>query len=139
MTPLYQHIARCLAAQENCRKTGNTEWLSRHGDTINHLVNIYMPSGSGIDSGTKLDFDRSRPNRLVFTAPYHHMNDGGMYDGWTDHDIIVTPNLSFGGFDLRITGRDRNQIKDYLGDTFAEALRQDITDDEYRAACGVTD
>ena len=97
-----------------------------------------MPSGSGIDSGTKLDFDRSKPNRLVFTAPYHHMNDDGMYDGWTDHDIIVTPDLGF-GFDLRITGRDRNQIKDYLGDTFAEALRQDITDNEYRAACGVTD
>ena len=32
MTQLYQHIARCLTAQENCRKTGNTEWLSRHGD-----------------------------------------------------------------------------------------------------------
>ena len=131
MTQLYQHIARCLRAQENCRKTGNTEWLSRHGATINHLVDVYMPS-------TKLDFDRSKPNRLVFTASYHHMNDGGMYDGWTDHNIIVTPDLSF-GFDLRITGRDRNQIKDYLGDTFTEALRQDVTDNEYRAACGVTE
>ena len=130
---LYQHIARCLTAQKNCRKTGNTEWLSRHGDTINHLVDVYMPSGSGIDRGTKLDFDRSKPNRLVFTASYHHMNDG-----WTDHDIIVYPDLSF-GFDLYIGGRNRNQIKDYLGDTFAEALRRDVADDEYRAACGVTD
>ena len=132
MTQLYRHIARCLTAHENCRKTGKTEWLSRHGDAINHLVNVYMPSGSGIDSGTTLDFGRSKPNRLVFTAPYHHMNDGGMYDGWTDYDIIVTPDLSF-GFNLRITGRDRNQIKDYLGDTFAKALRQDITDAEYHA------
>ena len=138
MTQLYQHIAKCLRAHENCRKTGNTEWLSRHGATINHLVDVYMPSGSGIDRGTKLDFDRSKPNRLVFTAPYHHMNDGGMYDGWTDHDIIVYPDLSF-GFDLYIGGRNRNQIKDYLGDTFAEALRRDVADDEYRAACGVTD
>ena len=138
MTQLYQHIARCLTAQENCRKTGNTEWLSRRGAIANHLVAVYMPSGSGIDSGTKLDFDRSKPNRLVFTASYHHMNDGGMYDGWTDHDIIVTPDLSF-GFVLRITGVDRDQIKDYLGDMFAEALRQDITGAEYRAARRVTE
>lgn len=134
MTQLYQHIVRCLTAQENCRKTGNTEWLSRHGATINHLVAVYMPSGSGIDRGTKLDFDRSKPNRLVFTASYHHMNDGGMYDGWTEHDIIVTPDLSF-GFNLRITGRDRNQIKGYLSDASFAALRQDVTDNEYRAVC----
>jgi hypothetical protein len=53
------------------------------------------------------------------------MNDNGMYDGWTTHQVIVTPSLAF-GFTLKITGRDRNQIKDYLSETYHYALEQHI-------------
>lgn len=127
---LYQRIASALQAMENCRASGNDEWLSRHRDTITCLVANYMPSGSGIDSGTTIDLAASKPNRLVFDTGFHHMNDGGMYDGWTTHTVIVTPDLAT-GFDIRITGRDRNQIKDYLGDVYAEALRADIDDESF--------
>ena len=127
---LYQRIASALQAMGNCRKSGNAEWLERHRDTITCLVKNYMPSGSGIDSGTTIDLAASKPNRLVFGTGYHHMNDGGMYDGWTTHTVIVTPDLA-NGFDLRITGRDRNQIKDYLGDEYHMALSTDIDDAEF--------
>lgn len=133
---LYQHIASALQAMENCRKSGNDEWLIKHRDTIASFVTDYMPSGSGVDNGTQFDCAASRPNRLVFVAYYHHMNDGGMYDGWTEHKIIVTPDLAT-GFDLKVTGRDRNDIKDYLGELFAQCLGQDITQEQYAAACGV--
>jgi hypothetical protein len=121
---LYQQIASTLQAIENCRKSGNTEWEGKHCDTLNSLVDDHMPSGSGIDNGTKLD-DDSTPNKLIFITAFHHMNDGGMYDGWTEHTVIVTPDLA-SGFDLRITGRDRNDIKDYLGELFYQVLDSDI-------------
>lgn len=121
---LYQQIASTLQAIENCRKSGNEEWQVKHEATINSLVDDYMPSGSGVDNGTKLD-DSSTPNKLIFTTAFHHMNDGGMYDGWTEHSVIVTADLA-SGFELRVTGRDRNDIKDYLGELFHQVLDSDI-------------
>lgn len=125
---LYMAIARSLGAMENCLKTNNTHWHVRHEQDAIDLVRAHMPHGSGIDNSTKIDLERSDPNRLVFSFGYHHMNEAGMYDGWTDHEAIVTPCLSF-GFSLRITGRDKNQIKDYLHYVFQTALETDV--DEY--------
>lgn len=122
--PLYQELAALLQAQANCLKANNSEWLDKHGDSIRQLVYGFMPSGSGIDCGTNLD-DTSKPNRLVFTTSFHHMNDGGMYDGWTEHTVIVTPDLA-SGYDLRITGRDRNDIKEYLAEVYGYALQQEV-------------
>ena len=76
-----------------------------------------LPSGSGLDSGVRIDLDRSKPNKIVFHTEFHHLNENGYYDGWTNHSIIVVPE--FGGeFDIKITGKNRNQIKDYLYDLF---------------------
>jgi hypothetical protein len=83
-----------------------------------------LPSGSGIDCGTELDRAACKPGKLVFTFSYHHMNEAGMYDGWTEHTLIVTP--SFDGIDLRITGRDRNQVKEYLYDIYHNDLTQEV-------------
>jgi len=53
------------------------------------------------------------------------MNENGYYDGWTSHTVTVTPGWN--GPELRITGRDRNQIKDYLYDTFHYALCEQLS------------
>lgn len=121
--PVYQRIACLLEAIENCRKAGNQEWLEKHSEALAVLVENTMPSGSGIDSGTKL-LDESTSSRLVFQVDFHHMNDNGMYDGWSDHTVIVTPSLAF-GFNLRVTGRDRQGIKEYLAETYQFALNQE--------------
>ena len=125
--PAYQRIASALQAMVNCKRAGNDEWVARHHETIEHIVREYFPSGSGVDSGTTFDFHASKPNRLVFLTAFHHMNDGGMYDGWTEHSVVVTADLVT-EFYLKITGRDRNDIKDYLGEIFSEALGADLTD-----------
>lgn len=123
---LYQTIASKFVAIENCRKSDTiNEWESRHAESIESLVRDHMPSGSGFDCGTKFDFDASRPDRLVFTTSFHHMDDSGSYDGWTDHSVIVTPSLA-SGFNLRITGRDKRLIKSYIGDVFHGALSVDV-------------
>ena len=43
-----------------------------------------------------------------------------------EHQIIVTPDLEF-GISLRITGLDRNDIKDYLAEVFYCALKAKIS------------
>ncbi len=128
---LYQKLASLVQAIANCKKSGNAEWLERHSDRAEELVKQHMPSGSGWDVGTRIDLDASTPNKLVFYGEYHHMNDGGVYDGWTDHRITVTPDLA-DGFNLRISGRDRNQIKEVLHEWFDQALRTVIPDAEIK-------
>jgi hypothetical protein len=124
---LYTHFARSLNALSNCIASNNGEWQIRHESTLVHLAQSFMPSGSGIDCGTKLDIDASLrdPSRLVFTFSFHHMNEGGMYDGWTDHKLIVSPSLQF-DFELKITGRDRNEVKEYLYEVFHNALAAEL-------------
>lgn len=123
---LYQAIASSLQARENCIKAGNAEWRDRHEETLKAFQEE-LPSGSGIDNATQIDLDASRPERIVLNFAYHHMNDGGMYDGWTEHTAIITPSLAF-GFNMRITGRDRNSIKEYLHDILYDALTATVTE-----------
>ena len=124
--PLYQHIASTLQARRNCEVSNNKEWYDKHSEALKAMEDE-LPSGSGIDCGTKIDLDRSTPNKIVLTMEYHHMNDVGMYNGWTAHDIIITPSLQ-NEFDMRITGRDRNYIKECLYETYHEALQSDTYD-----------
>lgn len=122
---LYKQIASLLQAIANCEVSGNKEWRLRHSENLNHLVSEHMPSGSGFDSGTNLDREKSHVNKLVFTTSFHHMNEVGSYDGWTDHTVTVTPSLSH-DFTLRVSGKDRNDTKEYIYSAFSEALQQEV-------------
>jgi len=121
---VYEALANLLVAIKNCEKSGNDEWLVRHRENLDKIVKNYLPSGGGFDAGVTLD-DESNENRLVLNANFHHMNDAGYYDGWTDHKVIVTPNLA-SRFDLRVTGRNRNDIKDYISETFSFWLDKEV-------------
>lgn len=139
---LFRAIAKKLSHRASIGKTFESydnrfNWTREHWQQISddidsELENLcdYLPSGSGIDSGTKLD-ESSKPERLVFTFGFHHMDEDGYYDGWTEHTAIVTPSLA-NEYELRITGRNRNDIKDYLHETFDSVLNHPV--DEYRVA-----
>jgi len=122
---IYQKLASCRQAMTNCHVTGNTEWYNRHAEAIERIVKEHMPSGSGWDCGTKFDFDASTPEKLVFTGSFHHMDEWGGYDGWTDHTIIVTPSLTE-DVNIEIKGDNRNDIDDLLYQWFVDALCSDI-------------
>ena len=100
------------------------EWTSKHEERILDLVRDRLPSGSGFDSGTQIDFKACRADRLVFSTAFHHMNDVGFYDGWTEHKVIIRP--TFDGIDICVTGRNRNDIKDYIADCFYTALTEEV-------------
>jgi hypothetical protein len=122
---LYSQLTTLVVAIDNCVKTGNQEWEQRHVERACKIVEDHLPSGSGFDGGTHLDFERSNESRLIFTTAFHHMDEGGMYDGWTEHEIWVRPHLAF-GITLTVKGRDRNQIKDYIGEVFDHALNLEL-------------
>ena len=119
--PLYQIIASLVTARHNCERTGNGEWQSRHYRRLNKIVSDHMPSGNGLNNGMSIDANQSNEDKLIFRTSYQHMNDAGYYDGWTDHNVTVRASL-LNEITIYISGRDRNNIKEYLHDVFFNAL-----------------
>lgn len=119
MSSFYAGVMNALQAHANCKANGNHAMADEWDGYIAWIMKNHAPSGSGFDNGTTLDFGASRtktPERLVFNTSFHHMNDAGMYDGWTEHQVTVRP--CFSGLDIRVTGRNRNEIKEFIGDVF---------------------
>jgi hypothetical protein len=122
--PLYRELAQAIDARRRCmQEPVNLFGLEIHEKTIKTCLDL-LPSGAGWDNGTKIDLNASHANKIVLYGAFHHMNDTG-YSGWTEHTITVKPSL-MSDFDLRISGANRNDIKEYLAETFEVALRQDI-------------
>ena len=86
-----------------------------------------LPLGSGLDGKVEFILDKCNATRVVIFAEFHHMKHG-YYDGWTDHEIIVTATHC--GPEIRVTGKDRNGIKDYLAEIFDYALNRPVPEFE---------
>jgi hypothetical protein len=114
-------ISEAIRARNNRRKNGDKKWQARWEQRLTQLEGC-LPSGSGVDSGTKIELDVNNPEvSLAFVMNFHHMTGDGMYDGWTKHIIYVT--ATFGkSFVMRCAGRDKNNIKDYLCEILDAAL-----------------
>jgi len=123
--PMYAMVASALQAYQNCLKsdTANTEWESIWEDRLGRQLAEMLPSGNGFDAGCSLNIYACQPDRLVFNTSFHHTSEIGYYNGWTNHQVIVTPSLTH-GFNLRITGKDKNDIKCYIAETFHQILSE---------------
>lgn len=115
-------LASKFNAWNNCVKSNNIEWMENHAESIDEMLKN-LPSGSGIDNGMQFDWNESKDDKLVFHLSFHHMEEG-YYSGWTEHKVIITPSLIF-GYNIRITGRDKNEIKVYLIDLLSEIFTID--------------
>lgn len=92
------------------------EWIDNHTETINKMCEA-LPHGSGIDGKCELQIENCGPDKLVFLVEFHHMDENGYYDGWTYHNLILTPSFIH-GYHMRITGKNKRDIKTYLSDLF---------------------
>jgi hypothetical protein len=113
-------VASRMEAIKNCQSSGNTEWEEKHREVLEEELKN-LPSGSGLNDGINFLEKESTRTKLIFSFLYQHLNENGYYDGWTQHKLTVTP--TFGGYDMKITGRDRNGVKDYLYDLFSETFK----------------
>lgn len=125
MQKLYQEIASTIAALKNCEKSGNREWFEKHKDTLYDIEKNILPHGSGIDSGCKINLEKSSENKIVIDVPYHCMDENGYYAGWRDYQIIIRAHLA-SSFVIDVKGRDYNGLKDYLADTFHYVMNEDV-------------
>lgn len=125
MQKLYQKIASTIIAIKNCEKSGNQEWLEKHKDTLHDIEENTLPHGGGIDSGCKINVEKSNENKIVIDVPYHCMDENGFYGGWRDYQIVIKANLAF-DFTVDIKGRDYNGLKDYLVDIFHHVMNEEV-------------
>lgn len=121
-------IASFAESIERCVDTEKCETMRKD---LEKFVETVFPHGSGFDYGTKIAQATSK--KIVLETEYHHMNDCG-YTNWTHHKIILTP--AFNSYNMRVTGRNQNEIKDIIADMFTEILDTDTKElwlaDEYR-------
>jgi len=122
-------LARYIQARKNCEASGNTEWFDIWTERITKLCEKHMPHGSGLDVGCELDLPACTARKLVIVTSYHHMNEAGFYTGWTDHKINVTASLT-SGFEVTVTGKNKNDVKEWLATLFTEILGMMIDEDE---------
>lgn len=123
---LYKKIASNLTWRDSLIKSppqSYQNWWSKVQEDEFHELEDMLPSGSGIDSGCKID-PGSKPDRIIITFSYHFMNETGYY-GWEDYRLYITPSLAY-DFNMRITGPNRQQIKDYFYDMFDHVLRAEV-------------
>lgn len=106
-------------------------------DALAYLEETFLPSGSGFDSGTHIITEgvKKGDEKIRIQANFHHMNGDGYYTGWTDHIVTVTPSLD-GYLNIRISGRDKDNIKEYILDVLNSALDSELVGyqrDKYHA------
>lgn len=125
MSTLAQKIAEAAIARHNCEHGNvlNLEWEAIWKDRLTVIARERLPSGSGFDAGTKIDHDLCNERQLAFETSFHHMNDAGMYDGWTEHSVMVRP--LFMGFEIKVSGRNRNGIKEYIAEMLHDCLTKE--------------
>ena len=83
------------------------------------------PRGSGFNSGTVFRAEDSTRSKLVLYTEYHHVSEYGYYDGWTEHKITVRADLLH-GYKMTITGHNRTDIKDYIGEVISYWLDSEV-------------
>ena len=107
---LYQKIARVASQKNSCNKAKELAFLQE-----------LLPIGNGIETGCVILL-KSTKKRIVIETIYWHPNDS---DEWTKHQVIITPSFE-GEINIRITGKNEGDIKDYLWDIFREALMNEV-------------
>lgn len=146
---MQETLLRAIARQvKYFHSSSNGNEAIKHEYALESLMK-HMPSGSGIDAGTKLLLSESSADKLVFEVAYHHMDDNGYYCGWTTRNIIITAGDLNTDYDMDFqevsndadfisideeTGEEFDNSEfalettdDYLADTFRYALEQEVT------------
>ena len=122
---LGSYVNTCARYEKNSNSVSDKIIYDNWVEKAEDLVKIHFPSGSGFDSGTSIVWDKCKYNKIVLRADFHHMDDNGYYCGWSEHEIIIVPSFSF-GFDLRVTGKNKRNIKEYIEDTMYHVLNKEL-------------
>lgn len=116
-------LSRAIVSGRNAEASGNTVWVGKWRKRIADIMDG-APYGSGFDNGTPLgNSHKQSDRRLTFVTSFHHMSEHGFYTEWTEH--LVTIEATFNGLGVKVSGRNRNDIKDYIAEVFGIWLSAD--------------
>jgi hypothetical protein len=122
MAATFESIQQAI---DNCKRSGNNEWEERWRVRLDKLID-HVPTWSGTTL-KRGDVDVTSA-AIRYDVSYHHMNDTGHWDGWTEHTITVRP--AFHGVNVRVSGRDRNDVKDMIHEAVNHAFTLNVEWDE---------
>ena len=111
---LYKEIARVLGQKNKSLNVIEKELT---------LFKEVLPNGNGIEAGCVISL-KSTKKRIVIDTLYWHTNDSDETSRWTAHQVIITPSFER-EINIRITGKNKDNVKDYLHDIFREALMKE--------------
>jgi hypothetical protein len=106
---LYQKIARVVSQENTPLKEKQLSWLQE-----------LLPIGNGIETGCVISL-KSTKKRIVIDTAYWHPNNS---DEWTNYQVVITPSFE-GEINIRIKGKNEDDIKEYLHEYFRETLMQE--------------
>lgn len=110
-------------------KRAQGEQLRYQEGVLENLEKL-LPSGAGIDYGTKI-VELNERNEIVLVCDYHHMNESGYYTHWSTYEIRVA-NDWFGldvdvmQIDDPLPGDDTERTLDYLSEVYLHALELEL-------------
>ena len=106
---LYQKIARVASQKNTPLKEKQLSWLQE-----------LLPFGNGIEAVCVIPL-KSTKKRIVIDTYYWHPDYS---DEWTIYKVVITPSFE-GEINIRITGKNEDNVKEYLHDIFRQALMKE--------------
>lgn len=132
LASLASTIVMACEAYRNCSANSDHPWGPRWASLLDAIEADLLPSGGGFDNGTKIDREATNAKRISLRIAFHHMDESGGYDGWTRHYVTINP--TFRGCEVRVSGSNRNEIRDYISEVvsslFSESNRIAYTFDD---------
>ena len=119
--PLIHFIASEIYRLQNALEN-NRQDIAENCYTNFEKLEHCLPSGSGINNGCKIDFQRSKADKIVINFSYDFMRNGS-YDGKFYFTLKAMPSFIY-AVDIHISGRDKQGVKDYLYQVFNHDLQQ---------------
>lgn len=110
-TTVYREFNR-LIKQRNAYLVAHDNGLAQEYEAMLHeLTQAHMPHGAHFEGGTRIDLDKSNPDKLVFHTDYRQ-EDGTL----SPHSVVTNPfNWRF-----RVTGK--STAKEEIRQAFYAAL-----------------
>jgi hypothetical protein len=134
-----QTLSQLVAQLDNLNRSGASDTKTgphreRCLANMRQIERDFLPSGSGFDTGTRISV-ASTPQKIFLNTDFHHMDETG-YTHWTTHRVTVRPE--FLGINIKVSGPDTNNFKDFAIEIFETALttriQWDYSTTSYRVA-----
>lgn len=116
-TTVYREFNRLIKQRNAYLVAHNNELAQEYEAMLHELTHTHMPRGEHFESGTRIDLNKSDPDKLVFHTDYRQ-EDGAL----TPHTIVTNPfNWRF-----RVTGKStaKEEIRQAFYAALSKALPQ---------------